>query len=118
MDKIYLIQAVFNGTPFFYEIDVKNTTLEIITKDIIEGQYDVGPMDRVIEIDLEAGTAKDASELVAESVSQYSWRRDYEPASEAKAFLGRFGYDYYVTPEYPEDRPRAWRIPVYDAYPA
>lgn len=104
-NRFYLVQNTCpKGEAFIYESVLEKCDRVAVVTDILEGQYDIGRIDRVIEIDVAAGTAKDESAEIAAEVARRSYARDEEPSEVAQAFLRSHNIGYYEAPEENSDR--------------
>jgi hypothetical protein len=109
MTPFYLVQSVCSqGESFFYETVIDKCDRKTTVKDLFDGQYDMFTLEKVIEIDLAAGTATDVSRAIADEISDLSFDRFEAPSESAQHLLGLHKISHYEPPA---------RSERYDCYP-
>lgn len=99
MAEFYLIQCKdTKGEVFTWEASERDATHAATIQFIFEGNVSFD-IHRVIEVDLEAGTARDVSDDIASHIHGLSHSKQEEVTAEVAAFCERYGYDTHKDPE-------------------
>jgi hypothetical protein len=116
MTAMYFVQAVGpKGEHFIYETTLEGANRSALVGDLASGQYDVGPIERVIEIDLSMGYSRDASASIAFDVADYSRRHEQELHDPVKSFVEAQGFKTHSEPDLKHLGPRLWRTRIHAA---
>jgi hypothetical protein len=99
MAEFYLVMCKdTNGEVFSWETQQKDASHASTVKFIADGNCEF-EIHRVVAIDLEAGTSRDASEEIAQHIHWLSHENAEEMTEEVVAFCERHGFDTHKDPE-------------------
>lgn len=101
-DTYMVIYRDRTGAMWCNETFFPGETFEKFVSDLYGGEHDTAAIDRIVCINIDAGTATDCTRKCAQAVADLSFHKDFDPDESARDLCERFGFELF-------DRAAAYR---------